>query len=285
MNIGFTNSSFANTVSPFSTLGQEAVGEENTENKNSTLKSIEKSPESARGQNGTGQHAFADDPDTVKTKGEESDKQNRPRSVETNEEPNKRREEKHQQVKEHEQIRELASRDREVRAHEQAHASVGGQYAGSPQYQLERGPDGVSYAVSGEVSISTSKVANSPEASIAKAQQVRRAALAPADPSPQDRRVAASASQMEIEARKDLVEIHQQDARLEREQRQEEKAGRDKEESVRVQSAEESQQRQAARDASFKEQSDLQRSFQQRLVDIGISSNSSEVGQILSESA
>lgn len=103
------------------------------------------------------------------------------------------------------QLRQLDSRDREVRNHELAHAAAGGQYAGAPVYHFKRGPDGVSYAVSGEVPISTSREAN-PEASIRKAQIIRRAALAPAEPSPQDRRVAALASQMEAVARSELIE-------------------------------------------------------------------------------
>ncbi len=94
-----------------------------------------------------------------------------------------------------------------MRNHERAHAAVGGQYAGAPVYQYERGPDGVSYAVSGEVSISTGAVSGDPQATISKAQQIKRAALAPADPSPQDRRVAANATQMEFEARQELAEI------------------------------------------------------------------------------
>ena len=94
----------------------------------------------------------------------------------------------------------LAARDREVRAHEQAHASVGGQYAGSPVYTYERGPDGVAYAVGGEVSISTAAIPGDPEATLAKARQVRRAAQAPAEMSQQDRLVAAAAARMEMEA-------------------------------------------------------------------------------------
>ena len=103
-----------------------------------------------------------------------------------------------------EQIKQLAARDREVRAHEMAHMAVGGQYAGSASYQYERGPDGINYAVGGEVPISTGKE-NTPEATISKAQIIRRAALAPAEPSPQDRRVAAQATTLEVNARKEIV--------------------------------------------------------------------------------
>jgi hypothetical protein len=102
------------------------------------------------------------------------------------------------------EIKLLAARDREVRAHEQAHMAAGGQYAGAASYQYQRGPNGVSYAVGGEVPISTSKEAT-PEATLRKAQIIRRAALAPAEPSPQDRKVAAMATQMESAARVELA--------------------------------------------------------------------------------
>lgn len=102
------------------------------------------------------------------------------------------------------QIRELESRDAEVRAHELAHAAVGGQYAGAPSYQYETGPNGKKYAVSGEVSIDVSPERN-PEDTISKMQTVRAAALAPAEPSAQDRKVAAEASQQIAEARAELV--------------------------------------------------------------------------------
>jgi len=100
-------------------------------------------------------------------------------------------------------ISELAARDREVRAHEQAHAAIGGRYAGAPQYTYQRGPDGVSYAVGGEVSIDVSEAAT-PQETILKMQVVRRAALAPAEPSSQDRRVASRAASIEAQARQDL---------------------------------------------------------------------------------
>ncbi len=112
---------------------------------------------------------------------------------------------KQQQEQELKLVSELAARDREVRAHEQAHAAVGGAFAGAPTYTFERGPDGVSYAVGGEVSISTSGVPGNPEATIRKADLVRRAALAPVQPSAQDHAVAAQAAQMKIQAQIELA--------------------------------------------------------------------------------
>lgn len=103
------------------------------------------------------------------------------------------------------EISELAARDREVRSHEQAHMAVGGQHAGAVQYDYERGPDGRLYAVGGEVGIDTAAVAGDPQATIDKMEQVRRAALAPAEPSGQDLAVAAQAAQAIAQARAELA--------------------------------------------------------------------------------
>jgi hypothetical protein len=113
-------------------------------------------------------------------------------------------ESRQQEQAEQQEIRELQARDREVRAHEQAHATVGGQYAGAPSYEFETGPDGRQYAVGGEVSIDVSEE-ETPEESLRKFQQVEAAALAPAEPSPQDFRVAAEARQGANEARAEIA--------------------------------------------------------------------------------
>ena len=110
-----------------------------------------------------------------------------------------------------ETIRELAARDREVRAHEQAHQAVGGQYAGGMSLTFERGPDGKRYAVAGEVPIDISPVPGNPEATMIKAEQVRRAALAPAEPSAQDRSVAAAAMQLKMDAQIEVRQERRQD--------------------------------------------------------------------------
>jgi hypothetical protein len=103
---------------------------------------------------------------------------------------------------EQERIVKLQARDREVKAHEQAHIAAGGQYVrGGASFDYETGPDGEKYAVGGEVSIDVSKESGDPGATIAKMQVVIRAALAPANPSSQDRSVAAQATRIESEAR------------------------------------------------------------------------------------
>ncbi|MCC8180668.1 MAG: hypothetical protein LIP23_07150 [Planctomycetes bacterium] len=110
------------------------------------------------------------------------------------------------------QVQELKQRDQEVRTHEQAHKAVGGQYAGSISYDYQQGPDGQRYAVGGEVSIDVSKEKD-PESTIRKMQQVRAAALAPAQPSSQDQSVAAQAVQTEAEARQELAQQNMEEAR------------------------------------------------------------------------
>jgi len=103
------------------------------------------------------------------------------------------------------EVQKLAQRDREVRAHEAAHKGVAGQYArGGAQFEYERGPDGRQYATGGEVSIDASRP-DDPQAALKKAQVIRRAALAPAQPSSQDRAVASQATQMAAEAQADLL--------------------------------------------------------------------------------
>lgn len=103
------------------------------------------------------------------------------------------------------QLRQLKSRDSEVRSHEQAHLSAAGQYAaGSASFTYQLGPDGTRYAIGGEVPIDISK-ASRPEATIEKMQTIRRAALAPADPSPADRQIAAQASAAEAQARQEVL--------------------------------------------------------------------------------
>ena len=101
-------------------------------------------------------------------------------------------------------VRDLKVRDREVRAHEQAHKNAAGPYAKGISYHYERGPDGVSYAVSGEVKIDTSEIPGDPQATLEKAQQIIAAALAPAEPSQQDYAVAAEARQMATKAKSEL---------------------------------------------------------------------------------
>jgi hypothetical protein len=98
----------------------------------------------------------------------------------------------------------LKKRDREVRAHEMAHVSAGGNIVRSgPHYDYQTGPDGKRYAIGGDVQIDTSPE-DDPEKTISKADKIIKAALAPADPSAQDRKVASDAQAMKMEALKQI---------------------------------------------------------------------------------
>ena len=105
----------------------------------------------------------------------------------------------------------LEDRDTEVRAHEAAHLAAAGGLAQGLTLVYQTGPDGKQYAVGGEVRIDTSE-GSTPEETLAKAQTIRTAALAPAEPSSQDRAVAAYASQMEARARQAQQEALAQEA-------------------------------------------------------------------------
>ena len=123
------------------------------------------------------------------------------------------RQESELSTEEKKQLEQLQARDREVRAHEAAHKAAAGSLArGGASFEFENGPDGRRYAVGGEVSIDTAKVSGDPQATLRKAQTIRAAANAPAQPSAQDRAVAAQATQMEAEARQELAEEQRPDS-------------------------------------------------------------------------
>lgn len=176
-NIGIPPTAFANFVPPYHPSGKPVVGLENPDAKGELLSPIEETPEPEAALN-------EDDNSKLKRK-----------RFGLPIEGSADKDQQSQQQQDQQQIQALASRDREVRAHERAHASVGGQFTSAPRYEFQRGPDGVNYAVGGEVSISLPTNQSSPEATLQALEQVKRAALAPAKPSQQDRQVAARASQ------------------------------------------------------------------------------------------
>ncbi len=111
------------------------------------------------------------------------------------------------------QVEELKKTDREVRAHEMAHMAAGAGLArGGVKFQYKNGPDGHQYAVGGEVSIDSSPVSGDPRATIIKMQRVQSAAMAPANPSGQDRQVAAAAAATAAEAQMELAKSGGQNA-------------------------------------------------------------------------
>ena len=101
-------------------------------------------------------------------------------------------------------VESLQSQDERVRRHEQAHLAAG---AHGVSYRLVMGPDGRAYAVGGQAVVPTTNLSFTPEEAMVKAQQAKRVALAPVDPSSQDLRVAVDAdrvirqAQLEIQAR------------------------------------------------------------------------------------
>ncbi|MFK7742132.1 MAG: putative metalloprotease CJM1_0395 family protein [Planctomycetota bacterium] len=104
---------------------------------------------------------------------------------------------------EQEQVRELEARDREVRAHEQAHKAAAGDLAvGGPSYTYQTGPDGKRYAIGGEVKIQL-RQGRTPEETARNMERAIRAANAPQSPSGPDRAVAAKAAQLAANARRD----------------------------------------------------------------------------------
>lgn len=109
------------------------------------------------------------------------------------------------------EIQKLQQRDREVRNHEQAHVVASGRIAVSgPTYTYKKGPDGRMYAVGGKVNFHMPN-AQSPQEKIELAQQLRRMALAPAQPSTKDRMVAAQATQKISQARLELAKETQEE--------------------------------------------------------------------------
>lgn len=98
-------------------------------------------------------------------------------------------------------VAQLKVTEEKVKAHEAAHKS-GGAATGPISYTYTRGPDGKSYITGGEVPITISS-GQTPQETISRMQQVIQAALAPADPSPQDRAVAAQATAMQLAARQE----------------------------------------------------------------------------------
>lgn len=108
------------------------------------------------------------------------------------------------------EVAKLKQREQEVRRHEQAHLAAAGAYArGGANFTYTTGPDGRRYASGGEVSIDVG-AESSPEATLRKMAAVKRAAVAPAEPSPQDRAIYAAAARTEIEARQKMAEAEQQ---------------------------------------------------------------------------
>ncbi|QYJ99942.1 putative metalloprotease CJM1_0395 family protein [Shewanella psychrotolerans] len=124
---------------------------------------------------------------------------------ETQNREQQKQQQKAEDLAEQVKLEQLSKRDAEVRAHEQAHANVGGNYARSPSLTYELGSDGKRYAVDGEVSIDIAAVPNDPLATLNKMKRVYAAAMAPVNPSMADIRVASEALRKMNEAKGQLA--------------------------------------------------------------------------------
>lgn len=186
-NIGIgSGQTYQNLVPSYAPLGKPAAGLESVENKDQTLPPVEEANASEKNRNQPNQKT-----DAIADK-EDGRSKNRQQSNELTE-------------GELQQVSELAAIDREVRAHEAAHQAVGGSLAGAASFRFAIGPDGKRYAIGGEVPISIMAVADDPEATLRNAEQVRAAALAPAQPSAQDRSVAVEAAQLMAQAQLEVA--------------------------------------------------------------------------------
>lgn len=188
----------ANTVSPFENQVSRPVGEANPDARESTIRPVEEANKSEKSLRRTQNEEKRDSADV------ERDKEEKEKESKENPQGQKGLDGEPLSRAEMELIQKLAARDREVRDHEQAHAAVGGELAGAPSYEYQKGPDGKNYAVGGEVPITIQAVEGDPKATLDNARKVQRAALAPAEPSDQDRRVAARAAQLEQQALREI---------------------------------------------------------------------------------
>ena len=250
--INSTPSVSANSVAPYAPLGRQPVGLESAELKSSSFKALEQSSDAARSENRR-------DPEYRPNENVERERVSSP--ARPNAQPTDAVQQK-QELEKQRAITELVAIDREVRSHEQAHAAVGGQYAGSPTYSFVRGPDGLSYAVGGEVAIDTAPVPGDPEATLRKAQVIRAAASAPSEPSSQDMRVAAQAATLESDARVELAVKDTSAAQQQQIQSEEEIKTRKLE--AREQAEQEEALRKEIRSELDKQQAELNRSNQER---------------------
>ncbi len=103
------------------------------------------------------------------------------------------------------EIEKIRKNGRNVRRRELVYrAIVGNHVRGAVSFQYDTGPDGIKYAIDGHTSIDTRPVINNPEASIRKAQAIKRTKI--------DRSVAVEVDKMEREARQKLREQQRQES-------------------------------------------------------------------------
>lgn len=140
------------------------------------------------------------------TDSEENERNQTIIKAESNKREAKRKEDKAEDRKDS-QVRELEQIQQEVIAHEAAHQAAAGEFGGGVSYSYTQGPDGQSYITGGEVPIRFKEGAT-PEETLRNMQKVQAAANAPADPSGQDRQVAAKAAALATKARGEITREH-----------------------------------------------------------------------------
>lgn len=282
-------SNFANAISPFSNQGGNPVGQENPEARNTSFKPVEEASETARTQGRRDADEFRDGRETDNPVEERSEGEQR-REEQREQQAREDRLAERQEVEDKREVERLSARDREVRAHEQAHQTAGGNLAGAASYRYEKGPDGVSYAVSGEVPIRLGSGGNDPQEALDIARRVQRAALAPAEPSVQDRQVAAQAAQMEQEALQDIAALERQEQTQQREELQVDREERAAEEKEREEQVREEEQAQAERERLERNSREQERQSQsasqlldlnRRLIDIGVNNPVPDAGSLI----
>jgi hypothetical protein len=102
-------------------------------------------------------------------------------------------------------IQKLQSIDIAVKTHEKTHQLILGGYASSGiQYSYIILPSGEKYAIGGSVGVDLKPVPGNPEETIRKMRIIRSAALGPLTPSSPDKRIAAKAYQLEMQAQREL---------------------------------------------------------------------------------
>lgn len=254
---------FANAISPFSPVGKQAVGEENTESKTSTFKPVVESADTNKSENRTDKG----DPDKLIDRADQSVV-----------------EEKDEDERSSAQARQDEAQDAPQEAPDEP--SVEPRPTPDNRVELQQQnqvEERVAPSV-GQSSITSPTISDDPQANLKEAQAIRSAVLALADPSPEDRRVAARAVQLEVEARRELAEQERQERLEEREarlERQEQLRKEEQEREERTQDiAQEAQQREQAFNSTRARNLDLN----QRLIDIGVQRANVESGSVVSES-
>ncbi len=192
MDFGIGTNLTGAVVAPFNSQQKQPVGEQNSDALESSLPPVEQVDKGAAGKR------LSDERRQEVEQRSDRDQHN----------------DRLEKIRIDDEVRALARRDSRVKSHESTHAALAGRYAGAARYEFKKGPNGVLYAVAGSVSIDTAPVPDDPEATLRKAQVIKRAALGPSDPSAADRAIAGSASSMAAEAAADLA----REGRVDREQ-------------------------------------------------------------------